>query len=150
MEGRGWGGWGAAAGLWFRFCLLLSFPNLHKAIPACRAPPPTSPSPGSCPALFPGRADLSGGSVGGRRQDNHPNPLFPLPLEIFRERKQSFSWGAGVWSHRIKTRQGTVPGRDLVPSPLSASQLLALAAPFKTHLGSAGAQTAQAQGLRLL
>lgn len=90
------------------------------------------------------------GSVGGRRQDNHPNPLFPLPLEIFRERKQSFSWGAGVWSHRIKTRQGTVPGRDLVPSPLSASQLLALAAPFKTHLGSAGAQTAQAQGLRLL
>lgn len=37
--------------------------------------------------------------------------LFPLPLEIFKERKQSFSWGAGVQPHQIKTTQGTAPSK---------------------------------------
>ena len=42
-------------------------------------------------------------------QGNRPNTLFPLPAEIFQERKDSCAGGAGVRPHSIRTTEGPAP-----------------------------------------
>lgn len=49
------------------------------------------------------------GGEGGELPGQPSQLLFPLPLEIFKERKQSFSWGAGERPHRIKTTCSSSP-----------------------------------------
>lgn len=62
--------------------------------------------------------------------------LFPLPLEIFKERKQSFSWGAGVQPHQIKTTRGTVPSKKTGPQPIICFPAVCFRGSFKdSHLG---------------
>ena len=83
------------------------------------------------------------GRAGARCQGNHPNSLFPLPLEIFKERKQSFSWGAGCGPTGSKLGKAQRQAETWSPAHhLLPSCFFALAAPFKTHLGSARAPTA--------
>lgn len=89
---------------------------------------------------------MEGRGGGGRKVAKATIPTPPsLPLEIFKERKQSFSWGAGVQPHRIKTMQGTVPSRKTC-SP-AAPQLLGLAIPLKAHIWApASARVAGVRG----
>lgn len=63
-----------------------------------------------------------------------PSQLLSLPVEIFKGRKQSFSWGAGVQPQRSDLHKAQSQAEGPGPSPSSASQLLDAAAPLKTHI----------------
>lgn len=101
---QGWrGGGGGVPGSPEHYCLVILFINLQMNALPDGWPPRNLPSPSPVSRLSVGR---------GREQScqgNRPNTLFPLPVEIFKERKESCSWGAGVQPHSIRTMKGPAP-----------------------------------------